>query len=315
MARRRCAAALKRMRREGERRSSATWPISARRRSTRRWRSAPSDEVTILAGGTDVYPAKAARAGWGDMRHPDVLDISASTGLRGIEETATHCRFGALTTWTDLRARRLPPLSPAIRRRRARSAARRCRTAARSSAISAPPRRPATASRACWRLTPRSSLPAAERPPHRAVRRVSSTATAHTLCRPDEIVTALLVPKPAPARAAVSEARRAALSGHLHRHGGRRRRGRCGRRIVAMRASRSAPARRWRSGCRALEAALIGQPRFRRRRCSSRRRISPRSAPIDDIRALRRLSATRRRCDSCATCSRGCRRAPERRAA
>ena len=44
--------------------------------------------MTVLAGGTDVYPAKAARAGWGDMRHADVLDISAVPGLRGIAEEA-----------------------------------------------------------------------------------------------------------------------------------------------------------------------------------------------------------------------------------
>ena len=39
-----------------------------------------SGDVTVLAGGTDVYPAKAARAGWGDMRHADILDISAVPG-------------------------------------------------------------------------------------------------------------------------------------------------------------------------------------------------------------------------------------------
>ena len=42
-----------------------------------------SGSVTVLAGGTDVYPAKAARAGWGDPRHGDILDISAVPGLRG----------------------------------------------------------------------------------------------------------------------------------------------------------------------------------------------------------------------------------------
>src|SRR5688572_11609346 len=45
--------------------------------------------VAILAGGTDIYPAKAARTGWGDMDHADVLDISAIEDLRGIGETAT----------------------------------------------------------------------------------------------------------------------------------------------------------------------------------------------------------------------------------
>ena len=28
--------------------------------------------VTVLAGGTDVYPARAARVGWGDMRRVQI---------------------------------------------------------------------------------------------------------------------------------------------------------------------------------------------------------------------------------------------------
>ena len=68
------------------------------------------EDVTVLAGGTDVYPAKAARAGWGDMRHADILDISALPGLRGIAEEAAGWRIGALTTWTDLIRAELPPL-------------------------------------------------------------------------------------------------------------------------------------------------------------------------------------------------------------
>ena len=66
-------------------------------------------EVVLLAGGTDIYPAKAARAGWGEMYHSDVLDISAIKGLRGISEVGGKVRFGALTTWTDLRRAALRP--------------------------------------------------------------------------------------------------------------------------------------------------------------------------------------------------------------
>jgi len=65
--------------------------------------------VTVLAGGTDVYPAKASRTGWGNMRHPDVLDISAIKVLRGISEEGNHFRLGALTTWSELRRAALPP--------------------------------------------------------------------------------------------------------------------------------------------------------------------------------------------------------------
>lgn len=65
--------------------------------------------VVVLAGGTDIYPARTARAGWGDFRQDDMLDISAVPGLRGIEQTDTHLRFGALTTWTELARAALPP--------------------------------------------------------------------------------------------------------------------------------------------------------------------------------------------------------------
>ena len=66
--------------------------------------------VTVLAGGTDVYPARAARAGWGDLRHADILDISAVAGLRGISAADEHWRIGALTTWTDVLGATLPSL-------------------------------------------------------------------------------------------------------------------------------------------------------------------------------------------------------------
>src|SRR5262245_62888038 len=67
-------------------------------------------DVMVLAGGTDVYPAKAQRAGWGEMQHADVLDIGALSQLRQIREEREHWRLGALTTWTDLTAAELPPL-------------------------------------------------------------------------------------------------------------------------------------------------------------------------------------------------------------
>jgi N-methylhydantoinase B len=65
--------------------------------------------VTVLAGGTDVYPARANRVGWGDMRRDDILDVSAIAELRGIAEEPGRFRFGALSTWTDMRNAALPP--------------------------------------------------------------------------------------------------------------------------------------------------------------------------------------------------------------
>lgn len=63
----------------------------------------------ILAGGTDVYPAKATRAGWGQMSHPDVLDLSRLDELRGIDRAGDIWRIGALATWSDVLSAPLPP--------------------------------------------------------------------------------------------------------------------------------------------------------------------------------------------------------------
>jgi CO/xanthine dehydrogenase FAD-binding subunit len=60
---------------------------------------------TILAGGTDYFPAHV-----GTPLSEDILDISAIRGLRGISEGADHWRIGATTTWTDLIEAKLPPL-------------------------------------------------------------------------------------------------------------------------------------------------------------------------------------------------------------
>ena len=67
-------------------------------------------DVEIIAGGTDVYPNKTTRAGWGKMAHKDVLDITAVPGLDRIEEAEAHWRIGALVTWTDVIRAGLPPL-------------------------------------------------------------------------------------------------------------------------------------------------------------------------------------------------------------
>jgi CO/xanthine dehydrogenase FAD-binding subunit len=61
--------------------------------------------LTVLAGGTDYYPARV-----GMPIDDDILDISAIAGLRGIRDGGSHWRIGATTTWSDLIAAELPPL-------------------------------------------------------------------------------------------------------------------------------------------------------------------------------------------------------------
>lgn len=60
---------------------------------------------TVLAGGTDFYPARVGRS-----VTEDVLDIAGIAALRGISETPTGWRLGATTTWSELVEAELPSL-------------------------------------------------------------------------------------------------------------------------------------------------------------------------------------------------------------
>jgi CO/xanthine dehydrogenase FAD-binding subunit len=59
--------------------------------------------ATILAGGTDVFPALGDRP----LSGP-VLDISGLSEIRGIQTMAEHIVFGARTTWTEVLSAPLP---------------------------------------------------------------------------------------------------------------------------------------------------------------------------------------------------------------
>lgn len=67
-------------------------------------------EWRILAGGTDFYPAQGARP-----ITEDVLDINGIDALRGIRETDGHIVIGARTTWTDVLRHDLPPAFDALK--------------------------------------------------------------------------------------------------------------------------------------------------------------------------------------------------------
>ena len=60
--------------------------------------------LTIVAGGTDFYPARVGRA-----LDDDVLDITDIAALRGIGLDGEHFRIGALARWSELIAADLPP--------------------------------------------------------------------------------------------------------------------------------------------------------------------------------------------------------------
>jgi CO/xanthine dehydrogenase FAD-binding subunit len=60
--------------------------------------------LTILAGGTDFYPARI-----GKPLSDDILDVTALEALRGIAEDDRGFRIGAAVRWSELVAADLPP--------------------------------------------------------------------------------------------------------------------------------------------------------------------------------------------------------------
>ena len=70
----------------------------------------PAAPPLVLAGGTDLFPARVGRS-----IDEDVLDLSAIAALRGLSETADGWRLGATTTWSEIAEADLPPLFDGLR--------------------------------------------------------------------------------------------------------------------------------------------------------------------------------------------------------
>lgn len=64
--------------------------------------------LTVLAGGTDVYPVRAARNAWLQPAQRDILDVSGIEALQGIREEAGEIVLDALASWTELIGAPLP---------------------------------------------------------------------------------------------------------------------------------------------------------------------------------------------------------------
>ena len=144
----------------------------------------------ILAGGTDYYPARV-----GQPLDDDLLDITALPDLRRISDEGAHWRIPALATWTDLLETPLPPLFDGLK------------LAAREvGGVQIQ-----NAGTLCGNLC--NASPAADGTPNllaldaivelssaRATRRLPAaefvTGNRATLRRPEEMVTAIILPKP-----------------------------------------------------------------------------------------------------------------------
>jgi CO/xanthine dehydrogenase FAD-binding subunit len=145
----------------------------------------------ILAGGTDYYPARVGRP-----VDDDVLDITGLSALKWIAETDAGWRIPALATWTDVIEAKLPPLFDGLKLAarevggvQIQNAGTLCGNLCNASPAAdgipnllALDTRVELASAAGQR-----TLPVAE----------FVTGNRRTARRPDELVTALVIPKPA----------------------------------------------------------------------------------------------------------------------
>jgi CO/xanthine dehydrogenase FAD-binding subunit len=147
-------------------------------------------ESVVLAGGTDFYPARVGRP-----VDENVLDISAIRGLDGISADAHGWRIPALATWTDIVTAPLPPLFEGLKQ----------------AARTVGGRQIQNRGTLCGNLC--NASPAADGIPNlmamdARVELASVAGTRHvavgdfvlgsrrTVRRPDELVTAVLVPRP-----------------------------------------------------------------------------------------------------------------------
>lgn len=159
--------------------------------------SAKIDRLTVLAGGTDFYPAQTARTAWLLATPRNILDISGIEALRGIRETHAGIGFGALTTWAEIRDASLPAAFDGLRRaarevggqqvqNRGTIAGNLCNASPAADGV--PPLLTLDASVEIASSRGQRSVPVAE----------FITGNRRTILASDELVTAVHVPKPDP---------------------------------------------------------------------------------------------------------------------
>jgi CO/xanthine dehydrogenase FAD-binding subunit len=150
---------------------------------------------TVLAGGTDYYPARV-----GQPCDEDLLDITGLAALRGIEERADHWRIGALASWSALAAAHLPPWLDGLKLAAREVGGRQIQNAgtlggnlcnASPAADGVPPLLALGAAVELSAQTGREVLPLDD----------FILGNRRTARRPDQLLTAVLVPKPRTARA------------------------------------------------------------------------------------------------------------------
>jgi CO/xanthine dehydrogenase FAD-binding subunit len=237
---------------------------------------------TVLAGGTDFYPARVGRA-----IDDDVLDIGGIDVLRGITAGPAGWRLGATTTWSELLEADLPPVFDGLKQAAREVGGRQIQNAGTlaGNICNASPAADGVPGLLALDAEVEIAGPTARRLPLRQF----ITGVRRTALAPGELVVAIHVPRP----------RRDAESAFL-KLGARRylvisiamaaatvefAEGRVAQARVAVGACSPVAER-----LPALEAALVGAPRDRLADLVDAAQLTP-LAPIDDVRG----SATYRR--------------------
>jgi len=144
---------------------------------------------TVLAGGTDFYPARVGRP------LPDaILDITSLAVLRGVREEEAGWRIGALTTWSEVLATPLPSVFDGLKRAACEIGGRQIQNAA------------TLAGNICNASPAADGIPAllaleaeVELSAHDGVRRLPLASfvagSRRTALRPEELLTAILIPR------------------------------------------------------------------------------------------------------------------------
>ena len=146
-------------------------------------------QVSILAGGTDFYPARVERP-----LPDDVLDITALAALGGVRGEPEVYRIGALTTWSEVLAAPLPQVFDGLKLAAREIGGRQVQNAG------------TLAGNLCNASPAADGIPAllaldaeVELAAHDGVRRVPLAAflvgSRRTTRRADELMTAILVPR------------------------------------------------------------------------------------------------------------------------
>lgn len=148
--------------------------------------------ATIIAGGTDIYPALSSRG-----LPKNTLDLGLLSELRQIELTETTLRLGALVTWSDIADAKLPPALDGLRQAATQIGGVQIQNSgtlggnlcnASPAADSVPPLLTLDASVTLTSLAGDRRLPLAE----------FITDVRKTSCRPDEFLTGIEMPLPPP---------------------------------------------------------------------------------------------------------------------